>query len=335
MDMLNEILNILMNRDLYYIVPFTFTGIAMLSAGVFAYFSTKLTWEMLQDAFSRIINNYLSRKMARDSQVSPKLKAIIDARKKSTVTQTRKAINYAKFIIPDVVLSSTKTIIIFALLGTIGLVIGLTWLNNIGAAIILSFLCILLPGQYLSRQDIRNQYAYTAQLAPAIRTFMVALEQKGNVRMAIAFVADKVPDPTKLLFKTVLYRMDANIPIAQALKIITEEIKLSHCHLFVQLIIEAYHQGPNILPQLSRLAGQVDTMYDLSLENSHTTASGRLHNIIMHLLIVVIVILTVYILPESEKYLTEEPVGRTIVLFTFVSILVGAIFDRIMGKVDY
>ncbi|WP_449241476.1 type II secretion system F family protein [Desulfoscipio gibsoniae] len=335
MDRVNEILSILANRDLLHIVPLTLTGITMLSAGVLAYFISKYLLEMLQDVICSIVDSYRKQKIVRSSQVSPKLKAIIDARKKSAISNTRKAIGYAKFIIPEIVLTSTKTIIIFSVLGALGLATGVYWLNNIGAAIIFSFLCVLLPGQYLSRNDVKRQQAYIAQLSPAIRSFMVALEQRGNVRAAIAYVVDKVPDPTKSLFKIVLYRLDANIPVAEALKILPSEIKLSHCYLFTQLIIEAYHQGPNVLPQLSRLAGQVDTMYDLSLENNHTTASGRLHNVIMHLLIVVIVIMTVYILPEAEIYLTEEPVGRTIVLFTFVSILIGTIFDRVMGKVDY
>lgn len=328
-----EILTYLRVQNIEYYLPFVFMGTLMFSVGLFSYSLSSLIYDYIEKFLEKVVNAYRKHK-PRKSKLSPKLTEILKARHQVNPSTSRKIIQYINWLIPEVILTSAKTLIILSVLGVIGFIVGSIWLNNVGAAIVICFLLILLPGKYLSRADIRKQERYAEQLSPAIRTFIVSLEQKGNVRIALNEIACKHPEPTKSLFQKALWRLDSGIQPSEALTIITREINLSHSKLFVQLILEAYNHGDSIIPQFSRLAGQVDTMHKLRIKNRELTEPGRWQNVFIHLLLLGIALMLLRLLPESEKYLTQEPIGRLIVLLSFISVLVGVIFDRIMSRVD-
>lgn len=328
-----DVLNYLRVQNIEHYVPFFFMGMVMFSVGLISYSLSSISFDYLENCFQKMVNVYRKYK-PRKSKVSPKLAEILKARHQVNLSKTKTILQSVTWLIPEVVLTSAKTLIILSAMGVIGLIVGIVWLNNVGAAIILCFLLILLPGKYFSRADIRKQERYAEQLSPAIRTFMVTLEKKGNVRMALAEIVNKQPEPTKSLFQKVLWRLDSGIQPSEALKIITREINLSHAKLFVQLVLEAYNHGDSLIPQFSRLAGQVDTMHRLMIKNNELTSPGRWQNMIIHLILLGLALMLLRLLPESEKYLTQEPIGRLIVLLSFVSVLVGVIFDRIMSRVD-
>lgn len=313
-------------------IPLILMGISMFGVGLFTYSASLISFGILEKALVQLISKY--RKTTRKSNLSPKIVAIIQSKQQITVTKAKAVTDSLKWLLPEILLTSARAIIVFSLVAVLGLVIGTIWLKNIGAAIILAFLCILLPGQFLTRRDLRKQEKYISQFPIVVRTFLVALEQKGDARMAIAYAAERTPEPSKSLFQNILMKIDSGIEPRIALKELSKEIKVSHAQLFEQLLVDAYYQGTTLIPQFARLAGQVDAMNELTLENAHATHAGRVHNILMHFLVVVIVVLLVKVLPESEKYLTQEIGGRTIVLLTFLSVLIGIIFDRMMSKVD-
>ncbi|ABO49490.1 hypothetical protein Dred_0955 [Desulforamulus reducens MI-1] len=327
-----EIFSILKAQFLDHHISLILMGITILGIGLFTYSASHIFLDFIEKICGHLVRKY--KKANRKSNISPRLVAIIQSKHQSTVTKAKTVSDSFRWLIPEILLTSVKALIVFSIVAVLGLMIGTLWLKNIGAAIILAFLCILLPGQYLSRQDLRKQEKYISQFPIVVRTFLVALEQKGNARSAISYVAERAPEPSKSLFQTILLKIDSGFEPKLALKEITKEIKVSHAHLFEQLLADAYYQGTTLIPQFTRLAGQVDAMNELILENAQTTHAGRIQNFIMHFLVVILAVMLVRVLPESEKYLTQEIGGRTIVLLTFLSVLIGIIFDRMMSKVD-
>lgn len=320
------------------IIPHVTLFIYSIGFAVFITGVVSLAWTQLEPKIRELIRK-ARKARAKKSSLDPRIAKILGIKHEAEQHSAffKHWQNLQKYLPMDIfkpLFMSVKTLVLVVLLALGGFILGAFWFKNLPAALMGAFLGILIPGNFLSKGDIKKQDIYLKQLPVVIRTMAVNLESTGSIHLALIEATKKAPEPIKDVFNRVVSALSSGKRIEAATVIISEKIQFGHAKLLTLLINEADREGATLIPQFARLANQIDGMHELAMENAVNLAPGRLSDVIIHLLIILIAFGITYVVPEAYYYLTQEAFGKIIVLANFISPVISIFTDRIFSRVE-
>lgn len=290
-----------------------------------------LVWTAMEVWIKTVLQS-LKKRTKRKSDSNPRLEAILGLAKKDN--KLEQLLKRAAMELPGVAVLSAKVMVYTAIFSAFAFLIGVIWLKNISAAVVLVFFFLLASIQLFGKKTVKKQHEYLKEMPAAVRTFAALFESTGSLHMALKETTARSPKPIDRVFDMVYTKLKNGATIEEAVKVVPKEIKLGHAKLFALHLVEADREGTALLPQFARLASQIDSVHDSYLENTVLLAPGRFTNIVLHVGIVVLVLLVSYFVPNARNYLTNEAAGRFIVLCTFISPVLSMIIDIMWSRVE-
>jgi len=209
------------------------------------------------------------------------------------------------------------------------------YLRNPLAGIISIAACVLTFSRAFSVSVNKSMKTeeYSKQLPSSIRIFGTVLSDTGNFTAALESTSERSPEPVKTLFLRVHEKINSGETPEDALKIIPKTLKTSHSEMLANVLVEACKHGTAALPMFVTLADQIDNNYKLELKNKSFLIPARLTSIVMHIFIVILIAMTTIMVTDAKNYITD-PIGKMLVTFYFVTVVISVIADKMFGVVE-
>ncbi|MTI84374.1 MAG: hypothetical protein FH756_10815 [Firmicutes bacterium] len=310
-------------------------GVAAVAASVVAAILGKILLDLAQNTYNTYTPKLSKKIKAVQSRPPAHLKEALGIKeKKKQVIDFNVITKRIKWLIPEHLLRNMGFMVLAIFTSMIGFTLCISYLDNFGAGVVSVMAVILIFIQVFSSTTNKEKNSINTQLPAVARVFGAVMEDTGSLRLALDAVAERSPEPSKNLFMKVTQMMDHGIEPEKAFSEIPKAAGSGYAVMLKDLMLDAWHHGSTVLPRFARLAGQIDSMQELKNENAPDVASSRLTSLILHIGIVVLALLTVRLMPDSKKYLIDDPIGKILVTLSFLSVVIGIIADRMWGDIQ-
>jgi len=259
---------------------------------------------------------------------------------KKALGQQNRRMNLEKYLsklsllIPPGLLRNTTYVVVASILSAAIFLFCIGYLNNFPAAVLGGIAVALIVSQITTHASFKNRDVLNKQLPMVIRNFASMFEQtEGNFRVALDAIVERTADPARGVFYRVRKKLDSGIHLNEALAELEKRADTGHVVVLRRLLVEAEQQGISVQPKLLRLASQIDAMEDIGNENMPDVVSSRALSVLLHASIIVLTMLTTLFVPNAKEYIIYDPVGKTIITFCFMSVIISIISDRILNNV--
>lgn len=214
-----------------------------------------------------------------------------------------------------------------------GIGVGLWFLNNLPAALVLAAAAFLVPDTWLAARIQARRRKMIDQLAAAVRLFAAELADTPHVQRALARIAPNVPPPLGTVLRRAADDLTTGTDRAEVFKWLMEELDFDYGRMFVMLMQIAWDDAA-ARPLFSRLAMRVGSLQALIRTGQKEVALTRAMAMALNALTLPMFFFVRAAIPGGAEFLTGHPLGRFLVFLCFASVLVGMLVDRAMSEVS-
>lgn len=222
-------------------------------------------------------------------------------------------------------------LVLFGMLA--GFVIGVSLLQNLPAAVLISAAAYLIPDQIIQGRLQAIKFKKIEQLGAAVRVFAAEFADTPQVPKAIAATAKRAPDPLGRVFREAGRLSATGKSPDDVCAYLLKELDFEYGRMFVQILRVAWDDAA-AKPLFSRLAARVSGLQSLIQKNRSGLAYSRGIAIIVNAMILPAVLGIRFLVPETGYFLVHHPAGRLLVCMAFLSVLAGLVLDRMLNEVE-
>jgi len=224
----------------------------------------------------------------------------------------------------------------FVLLSLLCAVLGLLLGRRIGGVMI-PFVTIVagaIPYANLKRKQAARLKQFEAQLPESIDMLVNAMKSGYSLQAAIKFAGDEMPEPLGPEFMRVYDEQRLGMEMRNALLNLQARIDTVDCKMFVTALLLQRETGGNLAEVLSTLATLMRERVGIRAQIDTLTAEPRLSAIVLSLLPVALFFGMAILNRDFLSPLWLTPMGRLLLLYGGISVIVGFIVLRRLGQID-
>lgn len=230
-------------------------------------------------------------------------------------------------------LNAVKYIAFVACFSLFFFLTSLFLLKNFTASVFLAAATMVIPDHILSIITERKRRKMMDQMAAAIRIFTAEYIHTPQLERGFLAIAERVGAPVGKIFRNAYSDLVIGQNADYVLAALLAKIDIDHGRMFVQLLRQA-RSDASVSRLFSDLLGKMERHLELYRQNQSALAGERLLALVMALIPVPAFMFMRSFIPETTEFLVETFVGRTMITCAFASILIWALLDKIMGRVD-
>ncbi|WP_243544170.1 type II secretion system F family protein [Pseudodesulfovibrio tunisiensis] len=220
-----------------------------------------------------------------------------------------------------------------ALLGMIGVYVGLVVIGKLFGLIILTFLLARAPIWYLQRKRDRRMLHFARQLPEALDLMARALKAGHTFGGAVRMVADEFDDPIAGEFGQTLDEINFGLDPDRALQNLLDRVDCPDLKFFVVSVNIQRESGGNLAEIVGNIARLVRERFALFGKVKVLSAEGRLSALILSAMPFGITGLLYLINPGYISLLWTTDLGRSMAWGAFWSMCVGIWVIRRMVRI--
>ncbi|NSW83998.1 MAG: type II secretion system F family protein [Syntrophothermus sp.] len=217
---------------------------------------------------------------------------------------------------------------IMIVLALAGFGVGVVYLKNITAGIIMAAGGIAVPEQMINMREQARREKILEQMGAMVRIFAAEFSETPHVLKALGVTAGKMPPPTGDILRQAYRDMTSGMSPDEALLRLARGLDNEYGRMFVQLLRLAL-EDEAVKPLFNRLALRLTTQQDLLQKNRVEMSYDRMVSLIMNLAIVPAFIFVHQLVPEAREFFVSSIWGRLIVSVSAASVVGGAFLDRL------
>lgn len=191
-----------------------------------------------------------------------------------------------------------------------------------------------LPYLNLKRKAAGRLKLFQAQLPEAIDMLVNAMKSGYSLQAAIKFAGDEMPQPLGPEFARVYDEQRLGMELRNALLSLQERVNTLDCKMFVTALLLQRETGGNLAEVLSNLATLMRERVGLRGQIDTLTAEPKMSAIVLALLPVGLFIIVTMANRQYMSPLWTAPMGKMLLLYAIVSIILGYIVLRKIGQID-
>jgi len=229
-------------------------------------------------------------------------------------------------------LSVGEFILLSLLCGVLGFLLG----RRIGGVMV-PFVAIIagaIPYVNIKRQQAARLKKFESQLPEAIDMLVNAMKSGYSLQAAIKFGGDEIPEPLGPEFTRVYDEQRLGMEMRNALLNMQARVDTVDCKMFVTALLLQRETGGNLAEVLSTLATLMRERVGTRAQIDTLTAEPRLSAIVLSLLPVGLFFLMAFLNRDFLSPLWLTPTGRLLLLYGGISVILGFLVLRRLGKVD-
>lgn len=229
---------------------------------------------------------------------------------------------------------SPRRYLVLMLFGALaGFTLGVVVLNNIPAACLIGLAAYLIPDRLIVGRLQAIKFKKIEQLGAAVRVFAAEFSDTPQVPRALAATARRIPDPLGSVLRHAEREFVAGKRPDEVCMYLMKELDFEYGRMFIQLLRIAWDDAA-VKPLFSRLAARISGVQSLIKKNTAGLSYNRMLGLLVNAMILPVVLVMCYLIPETGFFLTQHPAGRFLVCLGFVSVLGGLVLDKLLSEVE-
>jgi tight adherence protein B len=212
-------------------------------------------------------------------------------------------------------------VLLSILMVSAGFVIG-SWLAP-RLIIPLALFLGMMPFLYIYFKKKRRMEKFQRQLPEALDLIARALKAGHPFTGGLRMVADELGDPIGTEFEKILNEINFGVGIAEALKNLANRVECPNLKFFIVSVVIQRETGGNLAEILAKIAALIRERFNLQNRVQVLSAEGKLSAIILITIPFFIALALSIINPGYIKTLIIDPVGKRLVGFAFIMMIIG------------
>jgi tight adherence protein B len=229
------------------------------------------------------------------------------------------------------------TLGVFILLGILmasaGFLIGSWMTSNSPLSFLLALFLGVIPFFYVYVKKKRRMEKFQRQLPEALDLIARALKAGHAFTGGLRMVADELGEPIGAEFEKMLHEINFGVGIPEALKNLPKRVDCPDLRFFIVSVVIQRETGGNLAEILSKIASLIRERFKLQNRVQVLAAEGKLSAIILIAIPFVIALVLAVLNPAYIKTLFIDPVGKMLVIFALVMIVIGIFVMRRMIQI--
>jgi len=229
-------------------------------------------------------------------------------------------------------LSVGEFVLLSLLCAGVGFLVG----RSIGllAAPLIAAACGYLPYLNLKRKAAKRLDNFQAQLPEAIDMLVNAMKSGYSLQAAIRFAGEESPNPLGPEFARVYDEQRLGMEMRNALLALQDRVSILDCRMFVTALLLQRETGGNLAEVLTNLATLMRERVGLRGQIDALTAEPKMSAVVLGLMPVALFLIVAMINRDYMAPLWTTPGGRLLSLYALVSIVLGYLLMKKIGKID-
>ncbi|NIC07552.1 type II secretion system F family protein [Billgrantia bachuensis] len=192
----------------------------------------------------------------------------------------------------------------------------------------------VLPFMHLQRLRSRRLARFEEQLPDALIIMARALRAGHPFSDAMHLVAEEMADPIAGEFRTTFMEINYGGEVRSAMLGMLERVPSVTVMVFATSVLIQKESGGNLAELLDGLASVVRDRFRFQRKVRTLSAQGRMAAWILSLLPFALAGILTLVSPKFLPMLTQDPVGRQMIVAAFVMIVIGILWMRRIVRID-
>ena len=224
----------------------------------------------------------------------------------------------------------------FVLVLGIGAASGALVGNVLGSGLTLPLVAmgLALPVVWLKRRQRRRLAAFQEQLPEALEMLVSAVRAGYSFQTAMRFVGDEMPAPLGAEFLQFYEEQRLGVEVRSALLALQERAGSSDMKMFVTAVLIHRDTGGNLGEVLGNIADMMRQRADVHRQVDTLTAESKLSARLLAVLPALVFAAVTALDPDFMRPILEQPLGRAMLAYAAVSVVVGYFLLMRASKVD-
>lgn len=207
------------------------------------------------------------------------------------------------------------TFLIWVFLGALGgFGVGYFVLRSISLGLVIGGGLGLLAFWYLKWKRANKTLRFEAQMPDAMELLARSLRAGHTLPSAIELLGEEIGDPMGTEMKIAYEEQKFGISVSDSLTHMLERVHSQDLGYFVSAVLIQQETGGNLAELMETIAHVVRGRLNFKAKVRGLTAMGRLSNVIMITVPIVVFFVLLLITPKYERALLETSTGRTLLL---------------------
>jgi len=225
-------------------------------------------------------------------------------------------------------------ILLSLLLAFGGFLIGSRVFHNHLISILLAVIFGISPFLYILSKKNRRMQKFERQLPDAMDLIARALKAGHAFSSGLKMVADEFDDPIGTEFSKTLNEINFGISVPEALKNLPNRVDCRELKFFVISVILQRETGGNLAEILENIAHLIRERFKLQGHIRVLASEGKLSAIVLIVIPFFVAFALSIINPEYIRTLITEPIGKIMLFFTLLMMIIGIFTMRRMIKIE-
>jgi tight adherence protein B len=230
-----------------------------------------------------------------------------------------------------------STLGVFVLLSIVltfgGFVIGLWVTTNVLLSVIIAFFLGVFPFLYVYLKKKRRMEKFQRQLPDALDLIARALKAGHAFTGGLKMVGDELGEPVGTEFEKTLHEINFGSGIPEALKGLTQRVDCPDLRFFIISVIIQRETGGNLAEILGKISYLIRERFKLQSRVQVLASEGKLSAIILIAIPFVIALALSVLNPVYMQTLFVDPVGKALVAFALVMMVIGIVVMKRMIEI--
>ena len=226
-------------------------------------------------------------------------------------------------------------LLVSALLALAGAVAGLALRSPVmGALLFVAGGAIPTVRLFIARS--RRSRQISEQLPGALDMMARSLRAGHSLTSAFKLVAVEMPGPINLEFARAYEEQNLGVSFYRAVEQMTKRVPdNSDLNIFAVSVIVQKETGGNLVEMLEKLADTIRARYQFYGKLAALTAESQMSGLVLGALPIATALFLMFVNLQYISALVTKPMGRVILTYTMISWVVGLVWLREMGKVEF
>jgi tight adherence protein B len=203
-----------------------------------------------------------------------------------------------------------------------------------GLAAPLAGVGLAVPVVWLKRRQRRRLAAFQQQLPEALEMLVSAVRAGYSLQTAMRFVGEEMPAPLGAEFLQFYDEQRLGVDVRSALIALQERTASPDMKMFVTAVLIHRDSGGNLSEVLGNIADMMRQRADVHRQVDTLTAESKLSARLLAVLPAVVFAAVTALDPNFTRPLLDEPVGRAMLAYAVVSVVLGYFLLMRVAKVD-
>lgn len=226
-----------------------------------------------------------------------------------------------------------EVLLYIPLLGSLGVLGGMWFTQNIIIALALGGVALLIPLWFVDRMRKKRVRAFSEQLPDALDLMKAALQAGHSFLTALKVVADDFPEPIANEFDTVAEEIRHGLPMRDALMGLEERVPDSNVPMLVIGILVTQESGGNLVEVLGNVSHTIRERFKLMRDVETMTSQGRLSGMMLSALPILVSFLVFMVIPGYYDPVFATTTGHYMIAYCIVSIITGHLVIQRMVQI--